>query len=404
VAYGGVREIEDMLDGCGDVIVLADPSRDVIQIDESGVPDGFTGVLVSTSGSTGTPKTVMLSRDALIGAANASLDRLGGPGAWANPLPGWYVAGLMTVVRGLVAGMGCTTLSPHLEDLRPARGTAYISLVPAQLHRALSDKEIRRSLASYSAVLVGGAHLNDALRAQAEQAGITVVTTYGMSETCGGVVYDGVPLSGVEIQLLDEDGLSPGAEGRGMYATAGDNRTQDDPRRQKTTLPSFCATDEGPNGPDSARDGRIRIISPTVFDGYLGDPEQTAWVRHGNSFLTNDRGRLLDGRLTVMGRVDDVVQSGGTNVDLAEIQHLLDAGFPHQVACFAQPDPVWGSTVIVASTGPSLDQIWTKLAPHLDSAARPRGILHVGALPRTSSGKIDRETMTKMWRNSGERA
>ena len=387
--------IERMLAGSGTILRLADPNRTPDPLDEDGIPEGFTGVLVSTSGSTGTPKTVMLSREALIAAAQAGIDRLGGPGSWANPLPGWYVAGLMTRVRALVGGKPYAEVSPHLENLPVAEGRAYISLVPAQLHRCLSDDEICRVLTSYSAVLIGGAHLDESLHTRAEQAGMRIVTTYGMSETCGGVVYDGIPLDGIDVSLnpdpLDrKEMLFPGVECRPMHTLGVENRTYDNPRPDETTtLPG---------------EGRIRISGPTVFEGYLGDPELTAWVRDGNSFLTNDRGRIVDGRLRVLGRVDDVVQSGGTNVDLSEIQHLLDKEFPHQVACFAQPDPVWGSTVVVASAGPTLDEIWTQLEPHLESAAKPRGILIVDALPRTSSGKIDREQVVRMWRNSGERA
>ena len=380
-------EVERMLAGSGTIVRLSDPNRTPDPLDEDGIPEGFTGVLVSTSGSTGTPKTVMLSRGALIAAAQAVIDRLGGPGSWANPLPGWYVAGLMTRVRALVGAKPYVEVSPHLENLPPAQGRAYISLVPAQLHRCLSSPEICRVLTSYSAVLIGGARLDEGLRTRAERAGMRIVTTYGMSETCGGVVYDGIPLDGIDVSLINpgllnrEEALFPSVECRPQH---------DDPRPDETTTLSG--------------EGRIRISGPTVFEGYLGDPELTAWVRDGNSFLTNDRGRIVDGRLKVLGRVDDVVQSGGTNVDLSEIQHLLDKDFPHQVACFAQPDPVWGSTVVVASTGPTLDQIWTQLEPHLESAAKPRGIFMVDALPRTSSGKIDREQVVKMWRNSGERA
>lgn len=367
-------QIESMLNGSGGVVRL-DRSSDAIG--QNQIPDGFTGVLVSTSGSTGTPKTVMLSRGALTSAAQAAHDRLGGPGAWVNPLPPWYVAGLMTVVRAILAGCPHRQISPHLEDLPHPGQRSYLSLVPAQLHRGLSDPEICKILTTYDAVLIGGAALDESLHAQAVQAGVRVVTTYGMSETCGGVVYDGIPLDGVTVRFQPIDPADP--------------------------IDAVDPVDPGGTGREPA-EGRILLETPTLFDGYLGDQEDTAKVKIGHAFLTSDRGLLIDSRLHVLGRVDDVVQSGGVNVDLAAIQRLLERYFPHQTACFAVPDPVWGATVILASTGPDLDQIMDRLGPHIDSAARPRGIMGLDALPRTHSGKIDRETLAEKWRLDGNRA
>jgi len=348
-------DIEAMLAGDGSVVRLGGPD---VAVDESAIPEGFTGVIVPTSGSTGTPKAVMLSRAALIVAADAVHARLGGPGVWVNPLPGWYVAGLMTRVRALVAGTAHHQISPHLEDLPRPGSRSYISLVPAHLHRALSDPALAERLAGYEAVLIGGSALGHALRDQAERAGVRVVTTYGMSETCGGVVYDGTPLDGVHVEIADP-------------------------------------VDEI---------GRVLLTTPTLFEGYLGDPVHTALVRRDGSLWTFDRGRLVGSRLEILGRVDDVVQSGGTNVDLAQMQRLLDARFPHQTACFAVPDPVWGSTVIVASTGPGRDVVLDVLAPHITSAARPRGFLRVDAVPLSTSGKIDRASLVEKWRQDGDRA
>jgi len=382
-------QIERLLDGSGGVLRLLDPDHTAEEIDESAIPEGFTGVLVSTSGSTGTPKTVMLSRSALMTAAHAAHARLGGPGAWVNPLPPKYVAGLMTQVRAIVGGHVHHQISPHMEDLPFPHERAYLSLVPAQLHRGLSDTEIRRKLAAYEAVLVGGAALDETLRDHAGQAGVRVVTTYGMSETCGGVVYDGIPLDNVHARFLPIDVSlshmdetdSGGLNGSGQPGAFGSDHAH-----------------------PQLTEGRILLDTPTAFDGYLGDPQATARTKSGNVVRTSDRGRMAQGRLQVLGRVDDVVQSGGTNVDLAEIQRLLDESFPHLTACFAVPDPVWGATVILATTGPGLEQVMDGIGSHLESAARPRGILRLEALPRTSSGKIDRETLVKMWRNSGERA
>jgi len=322
------------------------------------VPDGFTGVLVPTSGSTGTPKIVMLSRSALIRAATLVEKRLGGAGQWVNPLPLQYVAGLMTLVRALVAGQLHTQVGPQLQGLTAPGTRAYISLVPAQLHAGLADPATSATLAGFEAVLVGGAGLDPGLRRRAEEAGLRVVTTYGMSETCGGVVYDGRPLDTVGVELVDPgDGV-----------------------------------------------GRIALVTPTAFDGYLGDPVRTAEVLSDRRVLTYDRGRFDDGRLTVLGRVDEVVQSGGANVDLAWVQRLLDDAFPQKVACFSVPDPVWGATIVVASAEPRLDEILARVGPSLDSPARPRGFLPVATLPRTSSGKIDRTALARMWTEHGKRA
>ena len=107
-----------------------------------------------------------------------------------------------------------------------------------------------------------------------------MVATYGSSETCGGCVYDGVPLDGVEIDV------------------------------------------------DGHEDGRIRIRGPVLFDGYDGDPELTAATLVDGWFVTSDLGRVDDGRLRVLGRVDDVVISGGVNVPTPAVARRLRAEHP----------------------------------------------------------------------------
>ncbi|MCL2481972.1 MAG: AMP-binding protein [Propionibacteriaceae bacterium] len=402
-------EIVHLLEGTDTVIRLVDPSHHPPEIDESQIPADFTGVLVATSGSTGSPKTVMLSRRAMIAAAEATHARLGGPGAWANPLPTWYVAGLMTRVRAIVAGMPHHDVSAHLEDL-PRPGTrAYLSLVPAQLHRCLSDHDILARLTAYEAVLIGGMALDAGLRHRAEQAGVRIVTTYGMSETCGGVVYDDVPLDPVSVQILGlptDAPMTPDVDPNTLDLPdpAATPRPPILTEAPQPTRPASSPPAQAPAPPTPTVGGRIVLTTPTLFDGYVGNPTATAQVRHNGSFLTSDRGRFDNGRLTVLGRVDEVVQSGGVNVDLAHIQRLLDRLFPHAVACFATPDPVWGSTVLVASTGPSLESIRHELAPLVGSPACPRGIVRVDALPLTSSGKIDRAALTRRWTDNGDRA
>ncbi len=356
---GLAHELERLLDTGSGIICPIDPGAPAPVIDQTGVSADFAGVIVLTSGSTGQPKAVMLSVAAMLAAAAATEHRLGA-GCWANPLPVWYVAGLMTLVRALVAGRSYWPVEATLEDLPAPDDTAFLSVVPALLHRGLADPAIQAKLAAYSSVLVGGSALDPTVAHQAADAGVRLVATYGMSETCGGVVYDGWPLDSVTVSL------------------AGGSAGQAD-------------------------QGRILISTPTAFNGYLGDPVSTSEVLHGDTVRTADRGRWVDGRLEVVGRVDEVVQSGGVNVDLAAIQTLLDQAFPGLTACFALDDPVWGATVAVASCGPGREAVMASVAPHLSSAARPRVFLTVTDLPRTISGKIDRKVLVEQWRQHGER-
>ena len=173
-----------------------------------------TAVVIATSGSTGEPKLVALSGAALRASARATEARLGGPGRWLLALPAEHVAGIQVIVRALLAGA-----PPVVMDLRTGfrpdafaaataalgPGRRYTSLVPTQLRRILDAEGAVAALRSYAAVLVGGAALDPATRERALAAGVRVVTTYGMSETAGGCVYDGVPLDGVTVEL-DEDG------------------------------------------------------------------------------------------------------------------------------------------------------------------------------------------------------
>lgn len=155
------------------------------------------GAVLETSGSTGTPQRVALARTQLVAAAQANREHFGWDATWHLALPSHYVAGLMVLVRG-VMGSGVRVGSSDLRDAAPAPGRNCLSIVPTQLIRAL-DQHL--PLDTFDAVLVGGAPLRRAVRERAEAAGVRVVETYGMSETCGGVVYDGVPLPGVEVAI-----------------------------------------------------------------------------------------------------------------------------------------------------------------------------------------------------------
>ena len=322
----------------------------MLRLDEP-VAESDAAVVVATSGSTGRPKGVVLSRAALRASATATHERLGGPGDWVLALPPHYVAGLMVWVRALVAGSAVTTVSADLTGLArlpTAPGRRYLSLVPTQLVRALTDDGVAAALAGFDAVLLGGAALGGGLRSQAEARGIRVVTTYGMSETAGGCVYDGRPLTGVGVEV-------------------------------------------------DAGDGRITLGGPTVFSGYRLRPDLTAAALVDGRLPTQDRGRWRDGRLEVLGRVDDVVISGGLNVDLAEVEQRARA-WPrlagHEVAVLGLGDPEWGTKIIAVTESPgTLAELRDFLLTTLPAYAAPRELVRVDPLPRLSSGKIDRRAL-----------
>nr|WP_239579613.1 AMP-binding protein [Microlunatus panaciterrae] len=334
---------------------------------EIGVTEPDAAVVVATSGSTGRPKGVVLSRSAIVASATATHDRLGGPGTWLCALPQHYVAGLMVLARSVVAGTTPWQVGADLSALADALGRTsgrrYLSIVPTQLVRALQHPGLSAELAEVDAVLVGGAALADTTLARARAAGIRVVTTYGMSETSGGCVYDGIALAGVEVSL----------------------------------------------NPDTQR---ISIGGPMLFSGYRLRPDLTAAVLQQGRLVTADRGRWRPDpggpgrRLELIGRVDDVVVSGGLNVDLAQVESAARS-WPAlggaELAVVAVPDEQWGSRVVAvceagtagAALPPSahLEELRRFLSGALPAYAAPRQLVRLWRLPRTSSGKIDRQRL-----------
>jgi o-succinylbenzoate---CoA ligase len=306
---------------------------------------------VRTSGSTGAAKDVVLSRDAMLSSAHAALDRLGGSGRWLLALPAHYVAGLQVLLRSLVAGTEPVVLDEHTDFDRAVEAMAdaerkYVSLVPTQLQRLLDGQA--QGLRAFDAVLLGGAAASPALLERAVDSGVRVVTTYGMSETCGGCVYDGRPLDGVDVSADSE--------------------------------------------------GRIHIRGSVLFDGYDGRPDLTAQTLVDGVLRTQDVGGFdADGRLVVTGRVDDVVVSGGVNVGLAAVERRVrEHHLVRDAAVVGVDDAEWGSRVsafAVADPVLTLDALRDFVAAELPRSWAPRDLTVLRELPLLDTGKVDRQAL-----------
>jgi len=360
------------LDGTGPAILPLDPALPALALDrtlrtlapsrlltaegtrelDAGAPGvaADTAVVIATSGSTGAAKGVELSAAALRAAATASLRRIGAaPGErWLCCLPTFHIAGLGVLVRSLVSGTDPVIVARADPRLLAAGGCAHVSLVPTQLRRLLAAGCGPGSLRT---VLLGGAAAGGDLLPAACAAGWPVVTTYGMSETCGGCVYDGLPLDGVS--------AVPG------------------------------------------RDGRIEIRGPVLFSGYRLDPAMTAQALAGGTFRTADLGYLgPDGRLVIRGRADDVINTGGEKVVPGEVEAVLGTSpGVADVVVVGVPDAEWGEQVaafVVAADParpPAADRLRGIVRQALSAHAVPKKVFVMPVFPLLPSGKPDRAAL-----------
>jgi O-succinylbenzoic acid--CoA ligase len=325
---------------------------------------------------------VVLSRSAIRASAAATEQRLGGPGRWLLALPTHYVAGFMVVARAVAADRPVLDVGRDLSGLAAvvasAEGRSYLSVVPTQLTRALREPALAAALARVDAVLLGGAPAETALLDRARAAGITVITTYGMSETCGGCIYDGVPLSGVTVTLHP---------GEGSQNHSFTRRVVGDP-----------APEPG-HGEDRPDQGRVWLGGPMLFSGYRLRPELTAATVIDGMIRTNDRGVLSGGRLEILGRYDDVIISGGLKIDTAAVERVARGwpGLDGEIAVVGVPDPEWGARPVAYAECWSgqfdAQSLRSYLMSRLAAHELPARIEVLPALPRTTSGKIDREAL-----------
>jgi o-succinylbenzoate---CoA ligase len=336
-----------------------DPAADArvlaaARIDEP-VADGVA-VLVATSGSTGVPKIVEQSAAALTASARGTERALGGPGQWLLALPAQHIAGLQVVARSRLAGTdvvpmptGAFRPAPFVDAAAAMTGPRrYVSLVPTQLRRLLDDHAGTAALAGFDAVLLGGAATPATLLHRARAAGVPVRTTYGMSETGGGCVYDGIALDGVRWRIGD--------------------------------------------------DGVIRLGGATLASGYRGEPKLTRAAFAGGEFRTGDLGAVdPDGKLVVLGRADDVVITGGTNIHPAAVEAVLARSTGvRECVVGGVADPEWGQAVtawVVADADFDVDAARAQVRAELGAAAVPRAVHQVAAIPLLPSGKPDRRAL-----------
>jgi len=311
------------------------------------VPDDVA-LVVPTSGSTGQPKGVMLSREALEASVRAGLAATDADPAvpWLCCLPTSHVAGALVLLRGLVTGT-----PPVLHDgfdaaaVAAVEGPVHLAVVPTMLRRLLDGGA---DPSRWRSVLVGGARLPADLAERAPWATVT----YGMSETAGGCVYDGRPLKGVGVHALP--------------------------------------------------DGRLRIGGPVVMRGYRG-PEGPWGLDADGWFTTADIGEVgQDGTVTVLGRADDVIVTGGEKVVAAQVADLLEQ---HPAVAEAEvvgvADPEWGqravAVVVPAQVGAilSLALLRSFVADQMPRYAAPADLVVVNAFPRLASGKVDRVALRR---------
>ena len=367
--FGALVALGEVLAGKQAVFITA-PEVNGKMPETFGLPDEVqaqVGLIVETSGSTGTPKRVTLSREAILASANAAQIRLGGPGQWLLALPINFVAGANVLIRSLIADTQPVLMNTSVPFTAEAfarsaslmaGGRRYTSLVPTQLARlaaALDDPFsptgtndfLLEQLRKFDAILVGGQAPHDEIVDKLRGLRIKIVITYGMTETCGGCVYDGVPLDGVKVELVG-------------------NRVQ---------------------------------VSGAVLASAISDESGEQPV--GEAFLTSDLGEFDgEGKLMVLGRIDRVIVSGGLKISLDRVEELARAvpGVA-ELAATAIADAEWGQRVGIVYLGsPEVaDEIALALANDLGPAGKPIRVVRTDGVPRLPSGKHDLQAIKRLF-------
>lgn len=313
-------------------------------------------LIVFTSGTTGSPRGVRLTMGNLVAASQSSVEHLGhGPeDSWLLTLPLTHVGGLSIPVRSAYAG-GSVRLLPGFDPEQVVvaieEGVTFLSLVPTMLRRILDHRPVASS--ALRAVLVGGGPIPEGLLEEAGEAGLPVLPTYGMTETFGQVAT-----------------LRPGsALGRRAHPLPG--------------IEVHITTT-----------GEIAIRGDQVSPGYLGEPD-----RESDWLVTSDLGEVLDdGSLRVIGRTDDVIVTGGVNVDPQRIEDVLTR-HPEvaEVVVAGVPDEEWGMAVGAVYVGDvGIASLIEWAMERLTGALMPKLWKQVDEIPKLSIGKPDRSEAAKL--------
>ncbi len=317
-------------------------------------------LILCTSGSTGVPRGVELTVTAIGEAAALSAMALGSQSVWLAALPVTSIGGLNPLIRSALAGtapviwdgiggaysfeaeeftafLDATAVAAKKQKLSSA-----VSLVPTQLHRIAERPEALAALAALDYVLVGGGAVTPAIADRVQSSGVNLIRTYGSTETSGGICYNGVELEEVSFEF-DED-------------------------------------------------QRVIVHSPTLAVAYRdGEKIAPAW-------RSSDRGQLIDGALSILGRVDDIRKVAGHNVDLRRLEHQLESTNEiRSVAVVGADDDEYGCVPVIAYSGEMTESRVEELAREtLDGLGIPLRIRKLDSLPMLTNGKPDRVRISQL--------
>jgi malonyl-CoA/methylmalonyl-CoA synthetase len=342
-------------------------------------------IVIYTSGTTGPPKGAVLPRRAI----SSNLDALAEAWEWTerdkvvHGLPLFHAHGLILGILGPIRRGGRVEHIGRFSSEGVAQALAHDATmvlgVPTMYHRLAEDAEAQRDVAealSGARLLVSGSAALPAADHEriARATGQQIVERYGMTETLMNTSvrasgerrpgYVGPPLTGVELDLIDDDG-------------------------------------EPIETSDDEMIGEVRVRGPNLFTEYLNRPDATADAVRDGWFFTGDLAtRAPDGYIRIVGRRStDLIKSGGYKIGAGEIEMvLLDHPAVADVAVTGEADPDLGERIIAwvvpaSDTSPSQDELANHVAQLLAPHKRPREVRFVDELPRNEMGKVMKKAL-----------